>query len=125
MPSALLSPRPQTPWQQPSTRRRLFEESLAIGQELGNQWRITTSLVGLGLIALHQGQLEEAERSIQEYLAIIQEMGNQSTIALGLRDLGWPYVVLGRYSEACSVLEESIAIQDDLGNRTGLVIPIA
>ena len=56
--------------------RTLYEESLAIDRESGNEQGVASSLGNLGIIALEQGDLTLAKGLLEEALAINRRLDN-------------------------------------------------
>src|SRR5206468_2127639 len=56
--------------------RALYEEGLAIGRELKDNWVIGASLNSLGLVANEQGDYEAARRLLDEALDVAREAGH-------------------------------------------------
>jgi predicted ATPase len=100
--------------------RALYEESLAIRRELGDQHGIADSLNNLGILASDQGEYEAARALYEESLAIRRELGNQQGIAGSLNNLGNVAYSQGEYEAARALNEESLAICRELGDQRGI-----
>ena len=100
--------------------RRLYQESLAIQEQLGNLSGRASSLHALGVLAQGQGDYPEARRLYQESLAIEEQLGDLSGRASSLHQLGMLAQDQGDYHEARRLYQESLAIQEQLGNLSGI-----
>jgi tetratricopeptide (TPR) repeat protein len=99
---------------------RLYRESLAIKQELGDKSGIGASLLSIGILASNRGDLVEAERLFRESLAIDQELGDKSGKGSSLNSLGILAKERGDLVEAERLFRESLAIKQELGNKSGI-----
>ena len=97
--------------------RHLYEQSLALFRELGDQYGMAQALYALGEVARLVGAYEEAKRFHEESLALRQTLGHQSGIADSLRGLSNIAVKQGRLEEGERLIRQSIAIHRDLDNR--------
>jgi len=102
----------------------LFEESLAIFQELGNRWGIATALLDLGGIARNQGNYVSAYTLVEESLAIFRELNNKPGIAASLDNLGLIDYRQGKIERARSLYGESLTIKRELGDKDGIALSL-
>ncbi|HEX8600086.1 MAG TPA: tetratricopeptide repeat protein [Chloroflexia bacterium] len=100
--------------------RLLFDESLALRQELGDKKGIAASLNNLGTIAWNMGDYVTARRLFGESLAVRQELGDKQAIAASLSNLAAVSRHLGERDEARRFQEESLALMRELGNKRGI-----
>jgi len=100
--------------------RALFEESLAIGRQLGNQQGIASSLNNLGNVTFNQGDYAEAQALHEESLTLFRRLENQHGIASSLNNLGRAAFGQGDYVEAQALHDESLALFQRLGNQQGV-----
>ena len=107
-----------------ATARSLFEESLAIRQELGDKRGIASSLNNLGVVAYGQSDYEAARSLFEESLAIIRELGDRRRIAYSLGNLGNVAVDQGDYATARQHFQESLVILRELGDRGGIALSL-
>jgi non-specific serine/threonine protein kinase len=98
----------------------LYEESLAIWRDLGDQQGIASSLNDLGNLASHQGNYAAAQALYQESLAIRRELGERVGIASSLTNLGRVASHQGDHATARSLHEESLAMFRELGDTRGI-----
>ena len=101
----------------------LWEESLALAREVGDDYSVGTTLVNLGHVALLQRDFERAKSRSEEALAFANELGSagveivpSACVNLGLATLG-----LGKHERAMGSLEEALLMSQDMG-RTPQVI---
>ena len=117
-----LSAAARTVWAQAdfAEAHSLYQESLAIGRELGDKQAMTSSLNGLGLVALWQGDYVAARDYHQECLTIARELGDKGAIAGQLGNLGIAISCLGDHDAARSLNEEALALYRELGDKDGI-----
>jgi DNA-binding CsgD family transcriptional regulator len=101
----------------------LWEESLALAREVGDDYWVGITLGNLGHVALLQRAFERAKARSEEALASANELGSagvelvpSACINLGLATLG-----LGEYERAMGSFEEALVVCQDMG-RTPQVI---
>lgn len=99
--------------------RRLYEESLSIYRELGDDLNGCRALNGLGLVYLSQGEYVAARQAHQTVLEISGARDWQRGIALALQNLGSVAVAEGDYTTAREALASSHEIRRDLGDDGG------
>jgi predicted ATPase len=104
--------------------RALFEESLALWRELGDQQGIATSLNDLGWVVLCQGDYAVARSLSQEGLALWRELGDQQGIATSLHNLGRVAHCQGDYAMACALHQESLALRQELEDKRGIAFSL-
>lgn len=100
--------------------RSLYEESLAIYQELGDKQGIAAALGNLGATAGHQGDYASARSLLEESLARNREIGDRRGIALALNNVGEIAANQGNYASARSLFEESLTIVRELGDKQNI-----
>lgn len=100
--------------------RSLFDESLAIWQEIGNKERIAASLTSLGWIAWRQSDYPAARALSQEGLVLNRKLGNKQGIAHSLNNLGFVAHHEGDYATARCFHEESLSLRRELGDKRGI-----
>jgi DNA-binding CsgD family transcriptional regulator len=101
----------------------LWEESLALAREVGDDYSVGITLGNLGHVALLQRDFERAKSRSEEALAFADELGNagveivpSACVNLGLASLG-----LGKHERAIGSFEEALLMSQDMG-RTPQVI---
>jgi predicted ATPase len=105
--------------------RALFEESLALWRELGDQQGIAASLNDLGWVVLCQGDYAVARSLSQEGLALWRELGDQQGVATSLHNLGRVAHCQGDYAAARSLHQESLALRQALEDKRGIAFSLA
>jgi tetratricopeptide (TPR) repeat protein len=102
----------------------LYQECLALYQDLGDKQGIAYSLQGLGNVAFSQGDSAAARTLYEEGLALQRELGDKAGIAGSLNNLGNVAHEQGDYAPACTLYEESLALQRALGDKQGIGIAL-
>jgi tetratricopeptide (TPR) repeat protein len=97
----------------------LYEQSLAIARELGEQWRIATELDNLGEVARDHGDYERTALLSEESLALRRELGDVCGIADSLNSLGLVMRERGNYERATALYEECLTLYRHVGDRWG------
>ncbi|MGH3145725.1 MAG: tetratricopeptide repeat protein, partial [Rubrobacter sp.] len=87
----------------------LFEESLALYQDLGDRKGTSGPLRELGIVAYHRGDYERAVRLNEQALAISREFGSSFGAALTIYNLSDALRAQGDHERAWKLLEESLA----------------
>jgi predicted ATPase len=101
-----------------------YEESLALGRELGDKRSISGPLGWLGVLAHEQGDYEQARSLHEESLVIYRELGDEAGIANRLRDLGVLAHDQGEYERSTTLLEEALTIFRKYDDKMGLGITL-
>jgi predicted ATPase/DNA-binding SARP family transcriptional activator len=100
--------------------RRLFEQSLALYHELGDQWGTANALDGLAGVARSLGPYDEAKQLDKESLAIRQALGDQRGVADSLMMLAMTALAQGQLEEAERLVREGFVICQRMGDRVGI-----
>ncbi|HEU5098754.1 MAG TPA: BTAD domain-containing putative transcriptional regulator [Roseiflexaceae bacterium] len=100
--------------------RVLLEESLALGQTLGDKHGIAYARNGLGFVAWLQRDYAAARVLHEESLALFQNLGNSWDSAFALNRLGDINLYLGDYARGVAALEASLALIRQVGDNAGL-----
>jgi predicted ATPase/DNA-binding SARP family transcriptional activator len=101
--------------------RAAIEESLAISQELGDQWGIAESFRSLGEVACSQGDYEAAWALIEDSLEMFWRLGNRCEIAYSLAALGGVAQGEGDYGGAGGLYAVSLALYREQGKSEALI----
>jgi len=104
--------------------RDLYNQSLEIDKQLGNQAGIAMSLRQLGRIARDQGDYQEARDLYNQSLEIMKQLGNQAGIAKSLHQLGRIAQLQGHYQKAEDLCNQSLEIKGNLGDQAGIGISL-
>jgi predicted ATPase len=104
--------------------RKLFEESLMIYRELGDQSGVAASLTNLGWMSWRQGDYPQARALSEEGLALHRELGNREGSIHALNNLGWVAHYSGDFELARSLFEECVSLWRQLGEKRGLAFTL-
>jgi predicted ATPase len=104
----------------PEGAKQLYEQSLALFQELGDRWGMAMVLAALGEVAWHLGAYDEAKQSHEESLTIRRALGDQRDVATSLMSLGTIAHRQGQLERAERLVRQSIAIHQEIGYRPGI-----
>ena len=85
---------------------------------------VAKALVGVGAIALSQGDYQEAESALEKGVALHREFGDARDLAGALNNLGNVALHQGRYEEATPFYEESLALWREAGEKYGVEGPL-
>jgi tetratricopeptide (TPR) repeat protein len=96
---------------------RLYEQSVALCQDIGDREGEARALSGLGHCQVHMGRLEEAIQCEQRALMISQEIGYAYRQGVALYYLGVAYFGLGRLEEAMKCHQQALLIWRELGDQ--------
>jgi predicted ATPase/serine/threonine protein kinase len=100
--------------------RQLFQNGLALYQELGDKWGVAATLNGLGDMAHQQVNYTEATARYSEALALFKEIDNQQAVSYVLNNLGNVARDEGDYERAAEIHTEALAIFRNLGDKRAL-----
>ncbi|HEV2130120.1 MAG TPA: tetratricopeptide repeat protein, partial [Longimicrobiaceae bacterium] len=88
----------------------LFEESLALWDELGEARGIARTLNGLGILASERGDIAGAEALFEEALDRWREIGETRMAAVVLSNLGFTAWNKQEYARAAALYQEGLAL---------------
>jgi DNA-binding CsgD family transcriptional regulator len=94
-----------------------FGKGVVIGQELGEGRIVAAAFRGIGDVALHRGEYQEAVDRLRRALDFLDEPGPHDAVAWTFRDLGVAQCLNGDMKQAAVMLSRSLAMQRDLDNR--------
>ena len=97
----------------------LFNQSLAIQRNLGDNLAIANSLNNIGFV--HSTDLADYTHALAEHLEALklrEALGDSATIALSLNNIGIVYGRLRQYAFASKYFDRALAIRRVLGNQT-------
>jgi predicted ATPase/DNA-binding CsgD family transcriptional regulator len=98
-----------------------FEQALATGRELGDDWIVGWSLHNLGHVALHSGDLGAAAGRFRESLLLRWRLGPGAELAAGVAGMAGVALHEGQLTEAVRLL----GAVDGMLESTGFVLPPA
>ena len=100
--------------------RRLWEESLALYEELGDRTGIGRTLGELGVLALEEGKDDEAAALYARAAGMFREDGDDRRLAVVVTNLGSLALKRADYAEAEAQLEASIELVRRVGDDEGM-----
>jgi predicted ATPase/serine/threonine protein kinase len=100
--------------------RLLFQNGLALYQELDDKWGIAATLNGLGDMAHQQVNYTEATARYEEALVLFKEIDNQLAVSYVLNNLGNVTRDQGDYERAAEIHGEALALFRNLGDKRAL-----
>jgi predicted ATPase/DNA-binding XRE family transcriptional regulator len=96
-----------------------YQHSLSLMRQMGNVDMIAYPLGNLGLLALHEGRIDEAYHLIAESVAISRATGNQVGVGDWIFRLGLVLLYLARTEEAIVSLQEAFTMYEEMNNLRG------
>ncbi|MDT9687353.1 tetratricopeptide repeat protein [Streptomyces sp. P9(2023)] len=102
------------------TARMLLLRALPVCEASGYPEAVAKCHEDLGLVNLHTGHLEAAERSYRAALTLFEELGNHTNRAIVLHQLGRVCQDRHAYGEAEEYFRASVAVKRALGNQAGV-----
>ena len=103
----------------------LFEGSLELYRELGDQWGFARSLSLLGSVAWVRNNTAAARSMTEEALALFRELDDKEDVAGSLFFLALVASSQGEYARASTLFEESLALQRELGNQMRIALVLS
>ena len=97
--------------------RHLFEESLVMAREVGDDWLTTIVLNNLGNVELNDGNYERASELFEESLALGEERGDIDRRARQLTNLGTVSLMLGDRPAAAARFGDALDAARIIGLR--------
>jgi len=97
----------------------LWEQSLAITQEIGDRAGEGTTLGNIGALHHARGDYAAALPLYEQSLSISQEIGDRAGEGATLNNISQIYSARGDYDTALTYLEQSLAIMQEIGDRAG------
>ena len=97
----------------------LWQESLALAREVGDNYRVGRNLANLGHPALLQGDYERARAFSEEALTLADELGSAGVeiIPSALVNRGLAEVGLGEHDRAMGSFREALVMSQDMGTK--------
>jgi predicted ATPase/DNA-binding SARP family transcriptional activator len=102
----------------------LFEESLAMWEELDDSAGTARSLLSLGTVAAEQGDQERAIELSERAAQLYEESGDQRGHALAISNLGGIALERGEYSKAASLSEQAYGLFETLEDSEGMAFAL-
>ncbi|HYW88015.1 MAG TPA: AAA family ATPase, partial [Chloroflexota bacterium] len=98
----------------------VYEEELAIFGELGDDWGRGLPLLGLGRVALGQGDFPEAQRLLDDARAIFESVADRRLLGFVLNRLGDLARIQHDFATAAAVYRENLEIWRSLAQPLGM-----
>jgi predicted ATPase/DNA-binding SARP family transcriptional activator len=102
----------------------LFEQSLALSEELGDQPGTARSLLSLGTVAAERGDQERAMDLSERAAELYQESGDRRGHALAISNLGGIALERGEYVKASTLSEEAYGLFETLEDSEGMALAL-
>lgn len=99
--------------------REDLDQSLAIAQSLGDDYRCGWALNGFAILAYEQGKIEDALLCLQKALTLIQGIDSGRLEAVIEGNLSQAFIGLKRYQEALEHGERGLALRQRCGDLHG------
>ena len=97
----------------------LYEQSLAISQEIGDRKQEGVTLNNISQIYDAKGDYGTALKYLEQSLVIHREIGDRAGEGTTLNNISQIYHAKGDYGTALKYLEQSLAIRQEIGDRAG------
>jgi predicted ATPase/DNA-binding SARP family transcriptional activator/Tfp pilus assembly protein PilF len=97
--------------------RAAYEQSLAIGQQVGNPLAVAEALSSMGVLALIREQFDEAKSWLEEAITLNQRYEHKLRTVRDLHRLGVISMRQGKYTESVTYLENALTLYRGLGDR--------
>ena len=101
---------------------QLFEESLALSQQMSDTYWHATSLSNLALATHSLGDYEKATELYEQSMHLFREQGDKRRLATCLNNLAMVMCSQGDLRRAAKLIEESVALLRELGARVDVSI---
>lgn len=102
--------------------RTLGQESLAITEQINDQYGRAVICNILGQVAYECGDYDEAGDWSQQSLVIEEHIGNRWSMAFSLTNLGKVAYAQGNYTDARALVAQSLAIREAMRDTRGVTI---
>ncbi len=103
-----------------ATADRLFEEALAIFQEINNESGTADMHMQLGWSAMRAGDYKRAEALLNQSLPTFRRLDDRQLLGLNLSGLGELALRQGQLARANEFLEESLSARREIDERWGI-----
>jgi DNA-binding winged helix-turn-helix (wHTH) protein/tetratricopeptide (TPR) repeat protein len=108
----------------PVAAKKMFEESLAISHQTGNELEVANELDNLGDVLLALGDLSNSRQRYEEALRTYRAIGHEDGVALVTGALGPVLLAMGDHNGARRTCEESLNICRRIGDRAKTAIAL-
>jgi non-specific serine/threonine protein kinase len=100
--------------------RAMYEESLALRRELGDERGIANTLHNLAILMREQGELDRAAPFYEESHDLYRKLGEPRNIAISLNSIASLAVDRGDYARAEAAIREGLDISRSVGYTLGV-----
>jgi predicted ATPase len=100
----------------------LFQQSLAIWRDLGDQTQMAAELNSLGITQRSMGDLATAKSFFEDSIAIARKTGHEQRLSTALSNLGIAEIDAGNLGRATKLLQEALALDEKVGYTWGATI---
>ncbi|HET8985886.1 MAG TPA: tetratricopeptide repeat protein, partial [Trueperaceae bacterium] len=102
----------------------LYQRSLAIRRDVGDELGVANSLNNLGIIAANGGDSTKGEDLFRQSLAIRRRLGDVSGVAVVVNNLGYMAAERGDRATARRLFDQSLDLRRELGDRLGMAVSL-
>jgi predicted ATPase/DNA-binding SARP family transcriptional activator len=102
----------------------LFEQSLALSEELGDAAGTARSLLSIGTVAAEQGEQERAIELSERAAELYSESGDKRGHALAISNLGGIALERGEYAKAAELSEQAYGLFETLEDSEGMAFAL-
>jgi len=95
----------------------LAEQTLKLYGERGDRRGMVTSFKLFGVVHLHLGHFEEADRNFEQGLTLSRQIGDRCDAAAMLSNLGESARLRGDYKAAAAHYQKALVVVREIGNR--------
>jgi predicted ATPase/class 3 adenylate cyclase len=100
----------------------LFERSLAVWRDVGDQGHVAIELNSLGIAYRGIAELDIARSYFEDSIAIAREIGADDRLATALGNLGIVEIDAGNLDRAVTVLRDALVLEEGLGRSWSVAI---
>jgi tetratricopeptide (TPR) repeat protein len=102
----------------------LYQRSLAIRRDVGDELGVANSLNNLGIIAANGGDGAKGEDLFRQSLAIRRRLGDVSGVAVVVNNLGYMAAERRDFATARRLFDQSLDLRRELGDRLGMAVSL-
>ena len=99
---------------------RLYEQSLSLCREVGDEQGIAWALLDLANVSSDQEEHARAARFLEEGLLLAKELGSAQPLGYYLISLGYESLLQGNHERATELNEQALAVLAEREHRSGL-----
>ncbi len=101
-----------------------YQEGLALAREIDDRWSMAISLRGLGVAALGNNELDQADLLFNESLSLFTALRDQWGQAAALYNMGWLQNARGDTEGSAQLWEDGLRLFRDAGDRWGMAVTL-